>query len=147
MSSGKGVIPYESIKQWENFKKIPKTDFFEKTNFYSSLKNSTISDQEYEDVKKLFCLMKMQDLSDLNALYNFQNTIILGEIFENRAKNMLQKFKFNPRKSSSASTLSGAIHRDLSKAITCFLTKEEIVELLEKNINRRNKCCQHKNSF
>ena len=69
----------------------------------------------------------MQNVSDLNALYNFQDTIILCEIFENRAENMLQKFKFNPRKCSSASTLSGAIQRYMSKAILCFPTKVEIV--------------------
>ena len=84
----------------------------------------------------------MHDLSDLNALYNFQDTIILCEIFENRAENMLQKFKFNPRKCSPASTLSGAIHKDMSKAMICFPTKIEMAELLEKNINRRNKRCQ-----
>ena len=76
----------------------------------------------------------MQNVSDLNALYNFQDTIILCEIFENRAEKMLQKFKFNPRKCSSASTLSGAIQRYMSKAIICFPTKVEIVELLEKTL-------------
>ena len=74
----------------------------------------------------------MQTLSDLNALYNFPDTIILCKIFENRAKNMQQKFKFNPRKCSSASTLGGAIHRDMSKVIISFPTKIEIVELMEK---------------
>ena len=134
LSSGKGVIPYESIKKWEDLKKSPKTDFFEKTKFYSSLKTTTISDQEYKDVNKMFCLMKMQELSDLNVLYNFQNTIMFCEIFVNRAENMLQKFKFNPRKCSSASTLSSAIHRDISKAIICFPIKVEIIELLEKTL-------------
>ena len=52
----------------------------------------------------------MPNLSDLNALYNFQDTIILAETFENRTQSMQEKFKFNPRKCSSASTLSGAIH-------------------------------------
>ena len=55
----------------------------------------------------------MQILSDLNALYNFQDTLILCEIFENRAKSMYQKFKFNPRKRSAASTSSGTIQRNM----------------------------------
>ena len=76
----------------------------------------------------------METLSDLDALYNFQGTIILCEIFENRAENMQKKFKFNPRKCSSASTLSGAIHRDMSKVIISFPTKVEIVELMEKKL-------------
>ena len=87
----------------------PKQIFFVKTTFFSSLKNFTITDEEYEDAQKLFSLMKMSNLSDLNALYNFQDTIILAEIFENRASIMHQKFNYNPLKCSSASTLSRAI--------------------------------------
>ena len=95
LSSAKGVIPYESIKRQEDLNKAPGTYFFPKTDFYSTLKNTAISEDEYEDVIKLFNLMKMQTLSDLNALYNFQDTIILCEIFENRTESRNEKFKFN----------------------------------------------------
>ena len=105
---------------------------FFKKDFYSSLKNTNISDEECEDVKKLFNLLKMEALSDLKALYNFQDTIILCEIFKRRAENMQNKFKFNFRKCSSASTLSGAIHRDMLKVTISFPTKVEIVELMKK---------------
>ena len=83
---------------------------------------------------KLLNLMKMQTLSDLNALYNFQDSIILCEIFENRAGSMNKKFKFNPAKCSSASTLSGATHTHVCKAIISFPTNIEIVELMEKTL-------------
>ena len=76
--------------------------------------------------------MRMFNLSDLNALYNFQYTIILAEIFENRANIMHQKFGYNPLKCSSASTLSGAIQRHMSKVIISFPTNADIVELMEK---------------
>ena len=94
LSGGKGLSPYEMIKQWEDFNIAPTTNenFFAKTTFFSSLKNSTITDEEYEDAQKLFSLMKMSNLSDLNALYNFQDPIILAEIFNNRADIMHQKF-------------------------------------------------------
>ena len=74
LSGGKVVIPYEMIKQWENLNIAPTLNeiSFAKTAFHSSLINSTITDQEYEDVKKLFSFMKMSNLSDLNALFNFQ---------------------------------------------------------------------------
>ena len=75
---------------------------------------------------KLLNLMKMQTLSDLNALYNFQDTVILCEIFENRAGSMNKKFKFNPAKCSSASTLSGATHTHVCQAIISFPTNIEI---------------------
>ena len=142
-SGGKGVIPYEMIKQWGDLNIAPtlNENFFAKTVFYSSLKNSTITDQEYDDVQKLFLLMKMSNLSDLNALYNFQNTIILAEIFENRASIMHQKFGYNPLRCSSASALSGVIQRHISKVIISFPTNADIIELMEKNLDRRNEHC------
>ena len=78
--------------------------------------------------------MKMSNLSDLNALCNFQDTIILAEIFENRASIMHQKFGYNPLKCSSASTLSRAIQRNMSKMIISFPTNADIVELMEKTL-------------
>ena len=81
--------------------------------------------------------MKMSNLSDLNALYNFQDTIILTEIFENRSTIMHEKFKYNPRKCSSPSTLSGAIQRDMSKVIISFPTNADIIELMEKTLISR----------
>ena len=76
----------------------------------------------------------MCTLSDLNALYNFQDTIILTGIFENKTENMQQKFKFIPRKRSSASTLSGAIQRDMSKVIISLPTNTDLIELMEKTL-------------
>ena len=108
-----------------------KEKLFVKTAFYSSLKNSTITDQ---DVQNLFSLMKMSNLSDLNALYTFQDTIILAEIFENRASLMHQKFGYNPSRCSSAITLSGAIQRHMSKVIIFFPSNADIVELMEKTL-------------
>ena len=123
------------IKTWEDLNEKPTVEqLFSKTNFYSSLKNSIISDEEYEDIKKLFNLLKMCTLSDLNALYNFQDTIILTGIFENKTENMQQKFKFIPRKCSSASTLSGAIQRDMCKAIISLPTNTDVIELMEKTL-------------
>ena len=60
LSGGKGVIPYEMIKQWEDLNITPTLNekFFAKTAFYGSLKNSIITDQEYEDVQKLFWLIR-----------------------------------------------------------------------------------------
>ena len=74
------------------------------------------------------------DLSDLNALYNFQDTIDLAEIFENRASIMHKKFGYNPLRCSSASTLSGAIQRYTSKVIISFPTNADIIELMEKTL-------------
>ena len=77
---------------------------------------------------------------ELNDIYNFLETIILCEIFENRAREMIRKFLYNPRKFTSASSLSGCIHTFLSKAIIALPTQAEIVDLFEKTLIGRFSC-------
>ena len=91
--SGKGFIPYEAIRCWEDLDNVPENEFFARTEFYSSLKNETIYTEEYENVKKLWLLMRFQKFPDLNDLYNFQDTIILYEIFENMAGKCRKNFR------------------------------------------------------
>ena len=55
-----------------------------------------ISDEEYERVKKFCSLLRLQKLSNLNVLYIFQDTIILCEIFKNRAEEMIEEFHYSP---------------------------------------------------
>ena len=104
------------------------------TEFYSSLRNEIIKSDEYENAKKFWQKMRMKKLLDLNDIYNFQDTQILCEIFENRANRMMNRFPYNPRKSSSASSLSGCIHRFLSNTIIALPAKVEIAELFEQTL-------------
>ena len=46
----------------------------------------------------MFILLKMQNLCDLNGLYNAQNIILLLEIIENRFQEMQNECGYNPRK-------------------------------------------------
>ena len=89
----------------------------------------------------------MKKLSDFNDIYNFQDTIILCEIFENRANQMMKRFPYNPRKFSSAISLSGCIHRFLSKTIITLPTKAEIVELFEETLIGGFSCVNIRLSF
>ena len=120
----RGVTPYEKIKSHEDLDAAPEGDFFTKTEFYNSLKNEIIDAGSYESVKKFWKLM-------LNDIYNFQDTVILCKVFENRAMEMMQKFPYNLRKCTSASSLSECIHRFLLKAIIALPTRAEIVDLFE----------------
>ena len=45
---------------------------------------------------------------------------------------MMDKFSYNPPKCTSASSLSGCIHRYLSKVIISLPTKAEYVDVFEK---------------
>ena len=131
LCGGKWVIPYEKIKSHEELDDVLEDEFFSKTKFYSSLKKEIIDDESYQSVKKFWKLMQLNKPSELNDIYNFQDTIILCEIFENSAIEMMQKFPYNPQKCTSDSSLSGCIHRFLSKAVIGLPTQAEIVDLIE----------------
>ena len=56
--------------------------FFWKKNILA-LKGQGVND-DYKNSKKLFILLEMWNLSDLNDLYNAKDIILLLEITENR---------------------------------------------------------------
>lgn len=91
--------------------------FFLPHHFYSSLKDSIMTKEEYDNIKKFYETLKLKDLGELNKIYNFQGTVILCEIFEQRSDHLQKLFKINPRKCNSASSMSGSIERKMSKII------------------------------
>ena len=55
LSTGKGSRTYEMITEYDSLDIVPDDgEFFLPHHFYSSLKDTTMSDEEYENVKK-FC--------------------------------------------------------------------------------------------
>lgn len=48
------------------------------------MKDSVISEEDYVNVKNFYTILKMSNLGELNKIYNFQDTIILAEMFEQR---------------------------------------------------------------
>ena len=82
LSTGKGTIPYEMITRYDSLDIVPEnSQFFLPHHFYSSLKDTTMTNEEYESVKKFYQTMKLENLGQLNKIYNFQDTIILCETF------------------------------------------------------------------
>ena len=93
--------------------------------------------EEYGNVKKFYQTLELKDLGELNKIYNFQDTVILCQIFEQRSKHLQKLFKFNPRKcncasSFSASSFSECLHRNKSKCLIALSTVAEHVRVFEK---------------
>ena len=113
---GKGIIPYEKIVDVNSLILTPENGmFFEKSEFYSDIKQKSVADEDYESSMYLYKTLKMRNLGDMNDLHNTQDVILLCEIIENRFQLMHNKYGFNPRKCNSASSMSGSIERDLPK--------------------------------
>ena len=132
---GKGVIPYEKIDTIHSLSLRPEDGiFFTKDEFFSTLKNEGVDNEAYENAKKLYILLQMRNLSDLNDLYNVQDVIILLEIIENRFQIIQNKVQYNPRIINSASKLSGCIQREKSKCILALPIDEVQMEVFEKTV-------------
>ena len=89
----------------------------------------------------------MRNIGDMNDLCNFQDVIMLCEIFEGGATLMLEKYGFNSRRCNSASTLSGCIQWNISKVIIALPTFPEIVELFKKKLIGGFSCVSTKFGF
>ena len=73
MSSGKGTIPYELITEYGSLDIVPDNgDFFIPHNFCSSLKDTVLSDEEYENMKEFYKTMKSKNLGGLTKYTIFR---------------------------------------------------------------------------
>ena len=98
LSSGKGTIPYRLVSDFDSLSiALDDGEFFKPHQFYSSMKDSILSEEEYENVKKNYTTLRLKNLGELSQIYNFQDTIILCEIFERRSAKFQEIFKFNPK--------------------------------------------------
>ena len=147
LSSGKGMIPYQMITDFDSLKKVPKEDFFQKKDFYSELKEKDISDEEYQNVKKFFMLLRLKTLGDMNRIYNFQDTLILCKIFEQKASLLEKLFKFNPRKCNSASSFAGTVHRNKTKCNIVMPTNTKQIRVFEKTLIGGYNCVNTRMAF
>ena len=50
----------------ESFFLIPENEFWEKTEFFSELKQSAVNDNDYGNSKYLYQTLKMRNLGDIN---------------------------------------------------------------------------------
>ena len=82
LSMGKVTTPKEMITRYDSLDISPEEgNFFLPQHFYSSLKDTVITEGEYKQVKQIYQTLKLKDLDELNKIYNFHDTVILCEIF------------------------------------------------------------------
>ena len=86
--------------------------------------------------------MGFNKLSELNDIYNFQDTIILCKIFESRAIKMIQKFPYNLDQ-----FIQKVYSQIFSKAIIALPTRAEIVDLFQQTIIGILSCVNTRSGF
>ena len=106
-----------------------------------------MSSEDCQNVKNFYTLLKLSNLGELNKLYNFQDTIILCEIFEQRSDLLKQIFKYNPRKCNSASSFSGCVHHKKSKCCITLPPNADFIRVFEKTLIGSFSCVNTRLAF
>ena len=75
----KGVYPYEYM---DSFKKFSEDKLPDKCNFFNSLKESNISDKEYERAINIQKVFEIKTLGEYHDLYLKTDVLLLRDIFE-----------------------------------------------------------------
>ena len=85
VAAGKVIIPFEKITLFNSLESAPENKyFFQKSGFFSDIKQKNVSEEDYENSKILYLTLKMTNLNDMNDLYNVQDVILLCKITEKR---------------------------------------------------------------
>lgn len=148
LCSGKGTIPYQTIRNIDALDIKPENDgFFYHENIYSTLNQKDICKEDYENVKTFFKFLRLKTLCDLNKIYNVQDTAILCKIFESRASQLRKLFKYNPRKCKSASAFSGCVQRLKSKCSIVLPTNTETIRVFEQTLIGGYSCVNTRMAF
>jgi hypothetical protein len=89
----KGVYPYE---YFDSTKKFTKCHLPEKKQFFSSVRNEHISDEDYEYAQKIFEFFEMKNLGDYHDLYLLTDSVLLACVFEKFRSLCLRYYELDP---------------------------------------------------
>lgn len=78
----------------DDFEKIVEFPPIEK--FYSSLSNSTISQEDYDESRMKYQKFGFQNLGEYMELYCLLDTLLLAEVFQLFRKKSLEVFEIDP---------------------------------------------------
>ena len=85
----KGVYPYEYSSSYD---KLKEANLPLQNDFYSSLYEAHVTDEEYEHAKNVWHLFNIQTLGQYSDLYLKTDVLLLAEVFKNFRNNCLKAY-------------------------------------------------------
>ena len=125
----KGVYPYDYM---DGPKRLEETQLPPKSEFYSKLSNSNISNEDYEHAQKVWKEFGMSTMRDYHDLYLELDVLLLADVFENFRKICLKNYKLDPAWYLTAPGLSWDAMLKTTKINLELLTDPDMLMMFEK---------------
>ena len=100
----KGGYPYEYIDCQEKFNE---TSIPPKGVYYSELNLEDITDEDYENVQKVWDAFEIKDMDENHDLYVLSDTLSLADVFENFRDMCIEIYRLDPAHFLSAPNQHG----------------------------------------
>ena len=89
----KGVYPREYV---DSLERLDETQLPPRSAFYSRLKDSSISEVDYEHAQTVWKEFNCKTLRDYHDLHNVSDVFLLADIFENFRDVCMQNYELDP---------------------------------------------------
>ena len=93
LMSQKGVYPYDFM---DSFEKFDQTELPTKEEFFSTMNNQPLLNEEYDHAKKVWKAFKIKTMGQYHDLYLRSDVLLLADVFESFRKTCLAYYKLDP---------------------------------------------------
>ena len=137
------VFPYEWFDGFEKllYKKLP-----EQKDFFSSLTDSHISDDDYLHAQKVWKEFEIQNIAEYVQLYMKVDVLLLADIFEQFCENSLKAYRLDPCHYFTAPGLSWDAMLKITKIKLSLLTDIDMTMFIESGIRGGISQCSNRYS-
>ena len=127
----KNVYPYDYMSDEGKFLE---TRLPPKEAFYSSVRGSNVSDEDYSHACNVFNSLNVRNLGEYSDIYLRRDVLLLADIFENFRKVAHSNFKLDPKHFYSSPGLSFSAMLKMTKVELELLTDVEQLQLWERGM-------------
>ena len=128
----KGVYPYDFMDSFSRFDDT--TELPPKSEFYSKLNDTDISDEDYKHAENVWKEMGIKDMGEYHDLYLKTDVIILADVFENFRDVCIKNYKLDPAWYYTAPGLSWDALLKKTKIELELLSDIDMILFIEKGI-------------
>ena len=132
LMSKKGVYPYDFK---DIFEKFDQTELPTEEQFYSTLNDQHITNDEYDHAKKVWKAFKIKTMGEYHDLYLGSDVLLLADAFENFIKTCLQYYKLDPCHYFTSPSLSWDAMLKMTKTELELMTDIDMFQFIEKGMH------------